>query len=303
MCLVTPVVVVVVVLFSTAKTFESSGVVTLSAGWFSHASQYLEDPSREGVLRERVEVADKPGFERVLDHSSPARYEVEGDPVTGELRVTAMGDSAVEAWGRALAVTGELVRRTNRVVPGGARVTVEPVLDDQPASPDFDRSVLLAGLGGGLVALAVVAVLERGRAPGDHDEVERSEPRPPSTGPGGVATAFRAMAAAGVLVVGAAALTGAQRVWSLRPTTNPQVERQLACMAAWLDEIPSGSRIYPQPGPVEDRDFFWVASATEMAFPRLTPVVDPEQADYLVDIVFSAEPGNCATYRMELTRQ
>ena len=301
-CVVAPAVVVIVVLFSTAKTFESSGVVALNQDWFERvAPGDTSAEARAVAVAERVEAARSARFHPSGEGSEPYRYVVQGDPIAGEVRITAYADSAGEALAAADAITEEFARGTNLQVPDAAEVSVESQPNGRPVSPDFVRLVLLALLGGVVLAVGVAFALERRgspvAAPGSEppDSFGRPSDRPAA------ALALRAAILVCVAPLLVAALMGIQRVWALRPSTDERTEARLACLAGWLDGIPEGSRVYPEPGPASTRDIFWISRTAELAFPRLTPVVTPGEADYLVDIVPSTDQGSCAGFRLELT--
>ncbi len=309
-----PVGLVLLVLFAQEPTYRASGVVTLSPG-AQPAESTLPPGERASVVRAEQAVAEGPELRALLDPVLDFSYDytVEGDDAAATLRFTATASSAQEAVAAAATASGGFVSQRPSL-PGaasapGATVSEAASLPTEPTSPPF----LLPAVAGIVVGLALAAAftlastVRRRRPPVTPEgpdqamrEVAELMPPPP--------VSPRRLGLRLVVVVGAIALlatsvAGAHELWEVRTTTDHQVEAMIDCIPGWLDEIPDGASIYPQPDPPEVRDQFWLVRLTELAFPRLRVATDPEDADFQVKIVLVGEGGRepCAGYAAIVT--
>ncbi len=311
-----PVAVVMVVLFAREPSYRASGVVTLSPG-AQPGESTLPLGQRASVVRAEQAVAEGPELRTLLDPVLDFSYDysVEADDAAATLRFTATASSAQEAMAAAATASGGFVSQRPSL-PGaesapGATVSEAASLPTEPTSPPF---FLLAV--GGIVAgaalagaLAVASTVRRRRTPGTSGGTDQTEREGPGPGPAARAPVSPRRVGLGlVVIVGAtvllaASLAGAHELWEVRTTTDHQVEAMIECIPGWLDEIPDGASIYPQPDPPEVRDQFWLVRLTELAFPRLRVATAPEDADFQVKIVLVGEGGRepCAGYAAIVT--
>lgn len=314
-----PVALVLIVLFAREPTYRASGVVTLSPG-AEPGESTLPPAERASVVRAERAVADGLEFRALLDPVLDFSYDytVDGDSDAAALRFTATAASPQEALAAAATASGGFVSQRPSLPEAesapAATVSEPPSLPTEPASPPF---LLLVGAGialgaalAGLLAavhpgLPVVrrraAAEDRGRPDAaeeagrpEHEQPRRSTP---------ARLGLRVVLVVGPVVLLAASVAGAHELWEVRATTDRQVEAMIACIPGWLDEIPDGASIYPQPDPPEVRDQFWLVRLTELAFPRLRVATDPDDADFLVKIVLVGEGGRepCAGYAAIIT--
>lgn len=281
-----PVLVALTALFVTPPTFRAEAVVTLAPGPQPDESA-LPASTRAEIVAAEQRVATGPESAAMVDElvTFDHDYEVRADSARGTLRFVASAGSAVEAEAAANAASAGFVTRRS-TLPDADRapastVSTPATLPSEPSSPDFVRLVVGAVIVGAALACATAIVTRR----------RSSEAAPePRRAPLATAAGRRLVGVVGVATLTVTGLAGAHELWEVRTTTDAQVEAMIACIPAWLDEVPAGASIYPQPDPPEVRSQFWLVRLTELAFPRLRVAPDRTTADYTVKIV-PAGPG------------
>lgn len=309
-----PVGLALVVLFAQEPTYRASGVVTLSPG-AQPAESTLPPGQRASVVRAEQAVAEGPELRALLDPVLDFSYDytVDGDDAAATLRFTATASSAQEAMAAAATASGGFVSQRPSL-PGaesapGATVSEAASLPTEPTSPSFLLPAVAGIVAGVALAAAVAAAstVRRRRTPVPSGGTHRTEPEASEPAARAPVSPRRVglglVVALGATVLLAASLAGAHELWEVRTTTDHQVEAMIDCIPGWLDEIPDGASIYPQPDPPEVRDQFWLVRLTELAFPRLRVATDPEDADFQVKIVLVGEGGRepCAGYAAIVT--
>lgn len=305
-----PVVAAIAFLFLTAPTFEATAVVTLAPGEDPTESMIAAE-QRPAIVATEVEAAESRELRASLDDivAFDHEYVVRGDPEAATLRLTASAGSSAEALTAAETAVALFVgRRAELPSPDGAPTAsvAEPAtLPDEPVSPQF-IPVLAAGLAAGILLAGVVVAATRragGSAEGTAGPPEAATAPVVPRRPNAAQAAMAAVAIVGTSGLAVAAFAGLHELWEVRTTTDHQVEASIACIPRWLDEVPDGASIYPQPDPPEIRSDFWLARLSELAFPRLDVATTPATADYQVKIVLIGEGGKlpCAGYEVIVT--